>query len=322
VCDIDANGLYRGSLADICMAYERPESEVVALLRSVMEFDPVGCGARTAKECLAAQLDVIPADLREGVAFLIDHLEEVASGAIDLKKHAEAFKALRTLDPHPGSSYPSERDRVEYVNPEVHAYKDADGHWCASTDKRSLPEIKVSRRFEAMLADPNQTAETKEYVRGRIERARAFREMIEKRQETVEAIAQEIFDRQQDFFSTGLKALKPLTETEIAERVKVEPSTVSRTVRNKYASTPFGTIELRRFFTTAVKTASGEALSQTAAIDKLKELIDAEDKSAPPSDEKLAEQMNAAGFHLSRRAVAKYRDVKLGIPGASKRRLG
>lgn len=321
ICDINANGFYAGSLADVSMAYERPEQELVALLKAVMEFDPLGCGARTAKECLLAQLDLVDAAVRKDVSYLINHLEDIPSGKIDLVRYAPALKALRTLDPHPGSAYRSESDSPEYIHPEVHAYKDADGHWCAITDKRSLPEIRISKKFMAMLADPNQSEETKRYIRGRIDSARSFREMIEKRQETIEAIAQTIFDRQQQFFTGGLKALNPLTETEVAAKVGVAAPTVSRTVRNKYADTPFGTIELRRFFVSAVKTASGVVISQTAALELLKRLIDEEDKTAPLADEKLAEKMNAAGFYLSRRAVAKYRDVKLGIPGASKRRV-
>lgn len=321
VCDLNSNGYYVGSLADVCMAYERDESEVVATLRAVMDLDPVGCGARTAQECLTAQLDLVPLELRKKARHLIEHLEDVAAGRIDLGVYGEALQAIRTLNPHPGSAFKSERDSVEYINPEVHVFKDRDGRWTAITDKRSLPEIRISRKFEAMLADKTQSEETKRYIRERIERAKAFREMIEKRNETVEQIAQLIFDRQQAFFEEGLKALKPLTETEIAEQVGVTAPTVSRTVRNKYAETPFGTIELRRFFVTAVKNAEGEEISQAAALAQLKKLIDAEDKSAPLSDEKLAEQMNAAGYPLSRRAVAKYRDVKLGIPGASKRRI-
>lgn len=321
VCDLNSNGYYVGSLADVCMAYGRSEADVVTTLKAVMDLDPVGCGARTAQECLTAQLDAIPFELRKDVRHLVDHLAEVAAGKVDRVKYAEALKALRTLEPHPGSAFRSERDSVEYINPEVHVFKDKDGRWTAITDKRSLPEIRISRRFEALLADRSQSEETRRYVRERIERAKAFRELIEKRNETVESIAQLIFDRQQAFFEEGLKALRPLTESEIAEKVGVDSSTVSRTVRNKFAETPFGTIELRRFFTTAVKNADGEEISQSAALEQLKRLIDAEDKSAPLSDEKLAEQMNAAGFRLSRRAVAKYRDVKLGIPGASKRRI-
>lgn len=320
VCDFNSNGYYVGSIADVCMAYERSEEEIVATLKAIMELDPAGCGARTARECLAAQLDLVPLTLRKKVRFLVEHLEDVAAGKIDLAEYAEPLKKLRMLNPHPGNVFPSERDRVEYLNPEVHAFKDKDGRWTALTDKRSLPEIRISKRFEALLADKSQSEETRQYIRGRIERAKAFREMIEKRNETVESIAQLIFDRQQAFFEEGFKALKPLTESEIAEKVGVDASTVSRTVRNKYALTPVGTVELRRFFTTAVKNADGEEISQSAALEQLKKLIDAEDKSAPLSDEKLAEQMNAAGFRLSRRAVAKYRDVKLGIPGASKRR--
>lgn len=321
VCDLNSNGYYVGSLADVCMAYGRSEADVVTTLKAVMDLDPVGCGARTAQECLTAQLDAIPFELRKDVRHLVDHLAEVAAGKVDRVKYAEALKALRTLEPHPGSAFRSERDSVEYINPEVHVFKDKDGRWTAITDKRSLPEIRISRRFEALLADRSQSEETRRYVRERIERAKAFRELIEKRNETVESIAQLIFDRQQAFFEEGLKALRPLTESEIAEKVGVDSSTVSRTVRNKFAETPFGTIELRRFFTTAVKNADGEEISQSAALEQLKRLIDAEDKLAPLSDEKLAEQMNAAGFRLSRRAVAKYRDVKLGIPGASKRRI-
>ena len=321
VCDLNSNGYYVGSLADVCMAYGRSEADVVTTLKAVMDLDPVGCGARTAQECLTAQLDAISFELRKDVRHLVDHLAEVAAGKVDRVKYAEALKALRTLEPHPGSAFRSERDSVEYINPEVHVFKDKDGRWTAITDKRSLPEIRISRRFEALLADRSQSEETRRYVRERIERAKAFRELIEKRNETVESIAQLIFDRQQAFFEEGLKALRPLTESEIAEKVGVDSSTVSRTVRNKFAETPFGTIELRRFFTTAVKNADGEEISQSAALEQLKRLIDAEDKSAPLSDEKLAEQMNAAGFRLSRRAVAKYRDVKLGIPGASKRRI-
>ena len=321
VGDINANGFYEGSLADVAMAFEKPMPEIEKILRAIMEFDPQGCGARTAKECLGAQLDRIAENLREDVGYLLEHLNDLADGKIDLAKYAVALKALRTLDPHPGSAYPSEKDLVEYINPEVHTFKDAEGRWTALTDKRSLPEIRLSKKFQSLLADPAQSEETKAYVRERIERAQAFREVIAKREETVENIAQLIFDRQQEFFSEGFKALKPLTETEIAAKVGVDPTTVSRTVRNKYADTPFGTIELRRFFSSAVKNAAGEEISQSAALVKLKELIDAEDKANPLSDEKLTEQMNAAGFHLSRRAVAKYRDVKLGIPGASKRRL-
>lgn len=318
--DFDDNGYYRGATADLCMVYECTEERVSELLREISGFDPPGCGARNLRECLAAQLDKVPAGkLREKVRYLLDHLEELAAGGFAGAEYAEAVKALRRLDPHPGRAFASERDRVEYVNPEVHAYVDDDGRWCADTDARSLPAIRISPRFEAMLKDPGQSEETKAYIRERIERARAVQKAIRDRQETIENIAQAIFDRQQDFFSQGLRGLKPLTELEIAAAVGVSGTTVSRTVRDKYASTPQGTIELRRFFSSGVKTGDGGMVAQETVLGKLRELVAAEDPASPLSDERLAAALKAAGYPVARRTVAKYRD-RLGIPGTSERR--
>lgn len=327
--DLDEKGYYKGSLPDAEMAFGRTEAQVLAVLAKLRELDPPGCGARDARECLLAQIDTLDdSPYEEDVRKMIDrHLEDIAAGRLELVEkdlgltHAqflEALKVLRSLDGRPGRQYPSERERVEYVNPEVHAVK-RDGRWIAETDERSLPEIRLSRSFAALLEDPRQTPETRAYIRERIAAAQAFREAVVKRQRTVQDIAQAIFDRQQDFFEKGFGALKPLTELEIAEKVGVHGTTVSRTVRDKYASTPQGTIELRRFFTSGIQRADGEAVSQTAVLAKLREIVSDEDESAPLSDEKIAQALKAAGFPIARRTVAKYRD-KLGIPGASDRR--
>jgi len=328
VGDLDDNGFYKGSIPDACMVFKRSEPDVRATLKAIGELDPPGCGATTAKECLLAQIDALEDspyqdDVRKMIA---DHLPEIAEGKFDAvakalgltrEQYVAALKELRTLNAKPGSAFPSERDRVEYVNPEVHAVK-ADGKWHALTDKRSLPEILVSKKYLEMLKDPAQSEETKRYVRERIASANALREAVERRQETIENIAQEIFDRQQDFFTGGFAALKPLTETEVAKSVGVDVATVSRTVNGKYASTPFGTVELRRFFVTSVKTESGGTFAQQAALDKLAEIVEAEDKRAPLSDAKLVDAMAAAGYPIARRTIAKYRD-RLGIPGALER---
>lgn len=326
--DLDDKGYYKGSLADVAMAYERPEGDVIATLALIRELDPPGCGARDVRECLLAQLDsVADAALREDVHSIVDaHLEDVAAGRFDkiatvlgigIDRCRDAVAALRTLDARPGRQYPSERERVEYVNPEIHAVRRG-GKWVAETDERSLPEIRLSPKFKALLEDPNQSEETKTYVRERIASAMAFREAVAKRQETVSSIANFIFDRQQAFFSGGFAALKPLTELEVAKAVGVHGTTVSRTVRDKYVSTPHGTVELRRFFATGVKTGDGGVVSQNAVLAALKDVVASEDKANPLSDEKIADRLRAAGYPVARRTVAKYRD-KLGIPGRAER---
>lgn len=329
VGDLNPNGYYRGSLADACMAFGRTEKDVRALLAKIAALDPCGCGATTPQECLLAQLDKLEdspyeEDVRK---IILHHLEDVAAGrfatverslGLTREQYVGAIKELRTLDAFPGRAFPSERDRVEYVNPEIHAVRCKDG-WFAETDRRSLPEIRISRTFERLLSDPRQSEETKQYVRERIEAARAFRDAVERRQETVAAIAQAIFDRQQGFFEQGFPALVPLTESEIAEAVGVSVATVSRTVCDKYAQTPFGTVELRRFFVSGIKTTAGGSLTQDAVLRKLKAVIAAEDPHAPLSDDQLAAELRKSGLELARRTISKYRG-QLGLPNAAHRR--
>lgn len=314
--ELNDDGRFDGSLPDIVMVTGETEAKIRAVLAKIREFDPPGCGATTIAECLAAQLDKIEdASLRGRVRTLLGRLEDVAAGKAG---DAEALKALRTLDPRPGRAFRHDARGTEYVNPEVHVVKCADG-WEARVDARSLPEIRISSKYLTMLEDPNVDHETKSYIRERIAAAKAIVEAVQKRRDTIEAIAQEIVDRQPGFFEKGLKGLKPMTMQEVADKVGVHPTTVSRTVNDKYASTPKGTVELRRFFTQGIVTDSGEEIARDRILDRLKALVDAEDKAHPLSDEKISELLKGEGFPVARRTVAKYRALA-GIPGTSERR--
>ena len=314
--ELNEDGLFIGSLPDIVMVSGEPESKVRSLLAQIRELDPPGCGATTLAECLSAQLDKIddPA-LRARVAQLIGKLEAVAAGQVE---DAEALVALRTLDPRPGRAYRHDVRGTEYVNPEVHAVRCADG-WVARVVARSLPEIRISSKYVTMLEDPETTAETKAYIRERIAAANALVDAVAHRRDTIAAIAQEIFDRQPGFFEQGLKGLKPLTMQEVADKLGIHYTTVSRTVNGKYASTPKGVIELRRFFSQGIVTDSGEAVVKDRVLDRLRAMVEAEDKAHPLSDEKLSDMLKGEGFPVARRTVAKYRGLA-GIPGTSARR--
>lgn len=314
--ELNDDGRFDGSLPDIVMVTGETEAKIRSVLAKIREFDPPGCGATTIAECLAAQLDKIEdASLRGRVRTLLGRLEDVAAGKAG---DAEALKALRTLDPRPGRAFRHDARGTEYVNPEVHVVKCADG-WEARVDARSLPEIRISSKYLTMLEDPNVDHATKSYIRERIAAAKAIVEAVQKRRDTIEAIAQEIVDRQPGFFEKGLKGLKPMTMQEVADKVGVHPTTVSRTVNDKYASTPKGTVELRRFFTQGIVTDSGEEIARDRILDRLRALVDAEDKAHPLSDEKLSELLKGEGFPVARRTVAKYRALA-GIPGTSARR--
>ena len=315
--DLNDDGMFVGSMADIVMVSGETEAKVRAVLAKIRDLDPPGCGATSARECLEAQLDKIAdARLRRKVARLIaSGLEAVAAGKAG---DEETLRALRALDPRPGRAYRRDVRSTEYVNPEVTAVR-CTGGWLATVDARSLPEIRISKKYTAMLDDPSVSRETKSYIRERMAAANQLVEAVRERGETIERIAQEIFDRQPGFFEKGLKGLVPMTEQSVADKLGLHHSTVSRTVNGKYVATPRGVVELRRFFSQGVTTDSGETVTRDGVLDRIREIVGAEDRSRPLSDERISEMLKGDGFHVARRTVAKYRGLA-GIPGASERR--
>lgn len=329
--ELDDNGFFAGSIPDLVMVSGESEAKIRAVLGEIRRLDPLGCGATTVEECLLAQLDKLDGSpYQEEVREILErgHLTDIAAGRraaveADLgmsdERYDDVLAALRTLEPRPGRAYVRAGKSVTYVNPEVHARR-VDGRWVAHVDDRSLPDIRISPRYLKMLEDPKLPKETKAYIRERIAAAHAIAEAVERRQETVTQIAQAIFDAQPGFFEKGLKGLRPLTMHEVAAQVGVHPATVSRTVNDKYVSTPKGTVELRKFFSQGFATEDGGEVSKDEVAEKIRALIDGEDKAAPLSDDKIAQALAAAGLKVARRTVAKYR-LKLDIPGTAARRI-
>lgn len=331
VGNLNDDGYFDGSIPDVVMVSGESEAHVLEVLSAIGRFDPPGCGARTLRECLLAQMDKLDdSPWEDEVRSLIEnHLEDIAAGrtakildalGITRSEYAKALRELRTLDPKPGRAFPSSGEADRIVKPEVHAVPGEDGRWIAEVDARSLPEIRISPKYIRMLEDPSVPKEAREYLQERLAAAHQLADAIGHREETVRGVAQEIFDRQPGFFVSGLKGLKPLTMAEVAEKVGVHPTTVSRTVNDKYVSTPKGVVELRRFFTQGIETTDGDVVAKDAVHDALKAIVDGEDKAHPLSDEAIAAELKGKGYPVARRTVAKYRGI-LGIPGTSERRI-
>ena len=329
--ELDDNGFFTGSIPDIVMVSGESERKIRETLKRISELDPPGCGAITIEDCLLAQIDKLDSSpYQDEVRELLEKnlLRVLAEGRADEvmkalgsdeERFPDVLAALRTLEPRPGRAYLRSGKSITYVNPEVHAKKNAEGRWIASVDARSLPDIHISQRYVKMLGDPNVDKETKAFIREKIAAANVIVEAVERRQDTITRIAQAILDAQPGFFENGLKGLKPLTQQEIAAKVGVHHTTVSRTVNDKYISTPKGTVELAKFFTQGFVTESGEQIARTDVLDRLREIVEGEDRAHPYSDEKLSDLMQKAGYKVARRTVAKYRGM-LNIPGTAERR--
>ena len=344
--NVDDDGYFRGSIPDIMMVTKADMPKIESVLAQIRAFDPLGCGARDLRECWLAQMEKLDDSPWEDEirSALENHFDDLvarrvptlcAALHITAEEYPRMLKELAKLDPLPGRAFAARANsgkfvaqghgyvqRVkpgEYVKPEVFAYQDKDGEWLVRVDGRDLPEIHISQRYQKMLADPSVSAEAKSYIRERIRAAEVLRESVKKRQQTIHDIAQAIVDAQPEFFKKGMGALKPLTMQQVAEQVGVVGTTVSRTVRDKYMSTPFGVVEMRKFFTSGgAKTEDGETVSNASVKERIKAIIESENASNPYSDDQITEILKAEGVQISRRTVAKYR-MAMKIPGKADR---
>lgn len=332
--NLEDDGYLRISLEeikeDIAEKYsaETDIAEIEHVLNIVQNLDPPGIAARNLQECLSIQLK----DLSNGLddndrelclkminehfeEFKLKHFEKLAKLLnVNLEKINELFEIIHRLNPAPGK----QDTAADYIIPDF-IVREVDGNLIVELTGSSKPGIKISKKYMEMLKDKSTGKDTRDFLKNKVESARWFINAIESRRETMLKIMNAIVNRQMEFFTSHGENLKPMFEKDIAEDINMDISTVSRVVRGKYVQTDFGIFDLKYFFSAAMKTESGEDVSNRIYMDKIKELVEKEDKSKPLSDEKIAELMNNEGFNLARRTVAKYRE-NMKIPKATLRR--
>ncbi|GAB4172497.1 MAG: RNA polymerase factor sigma-54 [Wenzhouxiangellaceae bacterium] len=327
---LDEDGYLRDDLQAIRAAlapeYLVSADEVEVVLRRVQHFEPVGVAARSTQECLLIQLGALPIDTPgRGVAeaLLQHHLDEIAQADTALLARRSGFPQadvdralalIRKLDPRPGRRFGSE-DR-DYIVPDAHVYHDGE-RWRVMLNRRNEPGLRISRLCQRMMAATRGA--DRDYLREKLQEAKWLISSLELRNHTLLRVIHAIVERQTGFLEHGEIALAPLLQKEIAEALGVHESTISRATTGKYLHTPRGTFELKRFFSVAVPTRDGRAVSATSVKARLAALIRAEDPDSPWSDQALAEHLAADGILLARRTVAKYRE-ELGIPSSTRRR--
>jgi len=293
-------------------------------------LDPAGIAARNLIECLLIQIER-SAKERElknlAKAVVENHLEDLRlkryeniSKAlnIDLDKVNDIFEFIHKLNPKPGFIDTSSKEN--YIIPDLIVNK-VDDIYEIFLNEKYTPSIRLNKTYKELYKNEKASLdkETKEYIVNNFNRAKWFIDAINSRRETMLKVMNSIIEKQKDFFDTNGEGLKPMYEKDVAEVIKMDPSTISRTVRGKYVQTDFGIYELRSFFTTPLQTNNGEDVSNTEVKLKLKELVDNEIKSKPLTDEELAAELNKLGFRIARRTVAKYREA-IHLPVAKLRR--
>ena len=325
VHELDEAGYLHTELRDLANELGAPLAEVEDALELVQSLDPTGVGARSLPECLALQAK--EADRFDPcMKMLIENLELLAKGdiaqlrrlcSVDEEDFADMLAELRSYDPKPGCRYGGESEAA--IVPDVLITPGKDGGWQIRINEASLPRLVVNREYYVELEAGSRDKASRAWLNEQLGEADWLIRALDQRQKTILKTASEIVTLQEGFFREGVSAMRPLTLREVAERIEMHESTVSRVTSNKYLSCPRGTFEMKYFFSSGVAAADGEGASSEAIKARIKALCDAEDPKKVLSDQKLADMLNEEGFDLARRTVAKYREA-IGIGSSAQRR--
>jgi RNA polymerase sigma-54 factor len=305
-----------------------------AALCLIQTLEPAGVGARDIRECLLLQIDAIeddPAnddhDFDLERRLVSDHLKDLEMNRYPqiskrlgrpIDELKAAIKRLSRLHPHPGKQIG--HDDAPPITPDAFIYLDEDtGRYEIKMANDPAENIYIGGRWRKMLKEKGLDKKTKEFLTNNVRNARWLLESIEQRKSTIARVIRVVVDAQREFFEKGPEHLKPLPMISVADQLGIHVATVSRAVSEKWIQTPRGVYPLRRFFSGGTQNAEGEDMSWDAVKEKLKIIIDNEDKLNPLNDDEIVEKLKEQGIDLARRTVAKYRKL-LNIPTARQRK--
>lgn len=299
--------------------------EAIALVQTL---EPPGVCARDLTECLLIQLDQREDAEALHSELVRDHLNDLAKNRFPavakatgrgIEEIKQAVELLGKLNHRPGLFVG--RDDTPRISPDIIVdYAEQGDGYTVRLARGSSPRLRISTKYREMLQDKSSDKTARDFIRGRIEAASAIIDAIQYRRERLLELAKVVVDRQREFFDFGPQFLKVLRMRDLAEEFQCDPSTISRTVDGKYMQCPRGIYPLRMFFTGGTSDSSGESVSWDSLKAKVKEIIDAEDKSEPLSDDEIVNRLGQTSVPIARRTVAKYR-AQLGIPSARQRRV-
>lgn len=324
--NLDGDGRLNATNEEIAQFGGWPEERVEKARQFVMRLDPVGCGARDLRECLLVQLEVRGESDTLAARLIREHpLGDLQPHKLQnlAKQQGEPVETLvaelgriRALDPHPGRRYSS--DEPILIVPEVFIEKVDDDYVIYFADDGS-PRLRLSQSYQSILGQPDTSKETRDFIKDKMRSAVDLLRNIEHRRQTIYRVVECIVRRQSEFLDKGVQHIKPMMLKDVAEDTGMHLSTISRVVNRKYAHTPQGVIELRRFFTEGMVNDEGEEVSTRIIKLKIKKLIEEEDSHNPITDDQVVKILAKDGIKLSRRTVAKYRD-QMQIPGSRERK--
>ncbi|MBT3796070.1 MAG: RNA polymerase factor sigma-54 [Candidatus Marinimicrobia bacterium] len=321
--NLDQNGYLRVEPILIADRFNQSENAVKQVLNKVQKLDPAGIAALNLQDCLMIQLrgkeqTIAYQIISEYFDDFANHRYDNLQKQLDIDKDilGEIIEEIRTLNPRPGEGKIGIASEV--VTPDILAVQ-RDSLWKVIVNDSWIPELNLNNQYVQMLNQKDLSKETQNYLNEKFNAASWFIQAIEQRRNTLTLVMKAIINRQPAFFDGKVSSLIPMKLQDIADDIKMDISTISRSTRGKYVDTPYGIFELKSFFTESYTLESGKAVSTSSIKNLLKELIKEEKKDSPLTDTDLADKLKLKGFPVARRTVAKYRE-QLQFPVARLRR--
>lgn len=328
---VDENGQLPLSLSEISNMIDEPVDMTIIeeVLKKIQTFDPPGIAARDLRECLLIQLDHLPQqdqtwttakNILSGSFELLskyDHKAVIKSLSINQQQFDQAMALIRSLNPKPGLSFLRETD----LNNEPELYvKKTKNKWKVFLSESILTNIKINNEYQNLIRQ-NKKHESYDALSKELQEAQWLLKGLQRRNETLFNVASHIVKLQTDFLDYGRAFMKPMNIIDVSQALNIHESTVSRVTTGKYLATPRGVFELKFFFPSYVLTSSGEACSDTAVKEMIKEIIDGENSNKPHSDNEIAKQLKDKGVNIARRTIAKYREALKILPSYQRCRV-
>ena len=306
------------------------ERDLFPILEIVQSLDPAGVGAKDLQECLLIQLkrkaekpNILLAQTilsQQYQSFRTKNFDKIQRELdVNEKNLKLAFEEISKLNPKPGGGFANSPESTAYIIPDF-ILENIDGDLKLRLNNKRKRKIGPSKQYQQMLTELKEDKEASEFLKNKLESAQWFADALKQREVTLLSTMSCILDLQDSFFKSGdIKDLKPMKLLDVAQKVKLDISTVSRVTNSKYIETPFGTFLLKEFFSEAFSKEDGTSISNKVVKSHLQDLLEKEDKSKPLTDEQLSEILDEKGYHIARRTVAKYRE-QLGVSVARLRR--
>ncbi len=322
---LNPDGYLEDSAEFIAQVFHVTMEEVQKALEIIQDLEPWGVGARDLKECIIIQLRKKQIYDQKLYELVEDYLELLSKNKLNSIARAMQVtvdelqgyvSVIKSLNPKPGSAF-GKRSSVRYMIPDILVIKFKD-YFEVLTNQTAYPHIVINPYYKTMLKEGTD-ADTCKYISKCIDKASWALRCIEQRNSTLLQVAKTVVEIQKDFFDRGTAHLLPMTLRDIAVKLNIHESTVSRAIRDKYLQCPWGVFSFKYFFSSGISGKEDEVLTPTQIMSKIKRIIKEENKAKPLSDQKISDILAAEDSQVARRTVAKYREA-LNIPAASERK--